>query len=388
MGIYTSACYMYYGPGTVRQEEIQITCGEEDIIVKIRVCGRCGTDRRLFRKAHPRVKTPVILGHELVGEIVETGKKVKDISGDSKYNNTGFKKGERVTVQPRIAHQYNGLMLMKDPVQNLSYYIHGAYSQYMKITPEIIKAGGVIRVPENVSDEEAALTEPAACALESIFSTPHAVGTDREGRHVFRSGIKPGGRTLIIGSGTLAAVCGVLAKLEQAGQVWFLMRSKQKKDLIKSLLGNWPRFKIVEDYSDLDLHEKKEIEAGLERKFLDVTDGELFDDIILACSSKDAHRLMFQLLNPYGYGVASFFAGLHETSEDVNTDLLHYRIAKATGMSGCTIRTMKTVTDWMRTGKMSLKGFVCPNHYTLSHDPEEFFTTKADGRKPMLYPWE
>ena len=49
---------------------------------------------------------------------------------------------------------------------------------------------------------------------------------------------------------------------------------------------------------------------------------------------------------------------------------------------------METVLGWLATGKLSLKGFACPHHYTLDDDPEEFLQTKADGRKPMLYPWE
>ena len=393
---YESECFVYYGPGEVKRESWTIECGRKDIILKIDVCGRCGTDRRLFDMAHPRVKTPTILGHELVGRVVEIGPDVASLS-----QGIGYKEGRtipperlipplgsRVTVQGRAARHCNGLMLMNNPIQNLTFYIPGAYARYMKVPAEMIQAGTILRLPDNIADEEGALVEPASCVLESIFATPHPVGVDRDGRHIFKSGIKRDGRMLIIGSGTLAMIYAQIAKLEGAGEVWLLVRSDYKERLIHKVLGEWPIVKIVEDYSDQELSEKIKREVELETELSDLTRGELFDDVILACPSRDAQRLMFQLLNPDGYGVSVCFAGLHEPSEYANIDLLHYRIGKASGTSGCSTKTMETVISRLSRGDLSLKNFCCPRHYTLYDDPAEFLKTKADGRKPLLYPWE
>ena len=73
MAKYESQCFVYYGPGNVRAETRMISCGPTDIVVKIDVCGRCGTDKRLYTRPHSRVKTPTVLGHELVGRVVEVG---------------------------------------------------------------------------------------------------------------------------------------------------------------------------------------------------------------------------------------------------------------------------------------------------------------------------
>ena len=43
MGTYASKCFVYYGPGDVRLETLEITCGPTDIILRIEVCGRCHT---------------------------------------------------------------------------------------------------------------------------------------------------------------------------------------------------------------------------------------------------------------------------------------------------------------------------------------------------------
>jgi threonine dehydrogenase-like Zn-dependent dehydrogenase len=157
--------------------------------------------------------------------------------------------------------------------------------------------------------------------------------------------------------------------------------------LITKLLGDWVKFKIVPGYSTLPLPEKQKLESGLAKEFADLTNGQLFDDIVVAAPSEDAERLMFLLLNPDGYGVASCFAGLHKPADQALVDNLHYRMAKAIGTSGCSTRTMETILKWLSTGKLSLKGVTCPHQYTLKDDPAEFFQTKADGRKPMLFPW-
>ncbi|MDK1032550.1 MAG: alcohol dehydrogenase catalytic domain-containing protein, partial [Planctomycetia bacterium] len=248
---FESRCYVYHSPGDVRVETWPIECGETDIVIKIEVCGRCGTDRRIFLKGHDRVRTPAVLGHELVGRVVAVGSRVSELRegigflagrelGDEQV---AFDEDQRVTVQGRIAHHRDGLMLMKDPIQNLSFYIPGAYACYMKVPETFIRAGALLRIPDHVTDEEASLVEPAACALESIFATPHTVGVDPEGRHLLHGGVKKGGRMLIIGSGTLATIYAALAKIDGTGEVTFLVRSRGQAELIAGVLGSWPKYR-------------------------------------------------------------------------------------------------------------------------------------------------
>lgn len=396
MTFYKVDAFIYYSPGDVRREKIDINCGDKDIVIRIDVCGRCGTDRRLWEKSHPRVATPTVLGHELAGEIVEVGSRVQELTEGIGYMSGKRVKveelvpGKRVTVQSRIARHdiESKVMLMNDPYQNLSFQVPGAFAKYMKIDEPMIRSGAVLIIPDNVSNEEAALVEPAACALESIFSTVHPVGIEPDGRHKYRSGIKKGGRTIIIGSGTLAMIYGLLAKAEGAGELWYIVRSESKGKMIRKHVGNSTNIKILEDYTHESMKKKLEIETMLEKELSALTDGNLFDDIILAAPSVDAQRYMINLLNPDGYGVCASFAGIRELIDRANIDLLHYRIGKITGTSGCSTRAMETILKWLADGRISMKGLTCPTEYTLNTNPEEFFTTNADGRKPMLYPWK
>lgn len=71
----------------IEKPEIQ----DDEVLIKVRTTGICGSDLHLYKGTHAFRKPPVILGHEVAGEVVEIGKNV-----------TKFKVGDRVTVEPHI----------------------------------------------------------------------------------------------------------------------------------------------------------------------------------------------------------------------------------------------------------------------------------------------
>lgn len=382
-----SQAFVYYRPKDVRTETRHIECGPEDLLVKIRLCGRCGTDVTIYHHGHRRVdpNAPVVLGHELVAEVVAVGKQVKHLTEGIGYKQgerltpeyLDFRPGERITVQGRIARYHQGLMLVADPIDNLSFYFDGGYSQYMRVPPVMIRSGSVLHVADSVSDEAAALIEPTACALESIFSTPHPTDVDREGRHQFHAGIQLAGRTCVIGSGTVSLIYARLIQLEGAEQIFVLVRSPQKAALVRQLLG--------EDVTPVNIANKSQEQIVAELR--EATDGYLFDDVIAACADPAAQRLMLELYSPEGYAAGACFGGTHQLVDKANLDNHHYRMATTVGTSGCSTRTMETVLRWLQDGKLSLEGFASPRLWSLEDSPDEFFTVKGDGRKPMLRPW-
>lgn len=391
-----SKAFVYYKPYDIRLEEIEIECCPTDMIIKVLASARCGTDKTIYYKGHPKVdkNAPIILGHELVGEIVEVGKRVKELKEGIGYKEgekltkeyLNFKIGEKVTVQSRIARYKNKLMLLNEPITILSFYINGGYSQYMKIPEELIRSSSVLRIPKNITDEEGSLIEPAACALESIFATPHQIGIDKNGRHMFSSGIKKGGISCVIGSGTVSMIYAMLCKVEGAKEVYMIVRSYEKEKLIKEILGKDIKVIINNLYKDKPIEEKEKIEDKLVEELGEMTKGRLFDDCISACADSDTQRLMLKLYNPEGYSVGACFGGTHEKIDRANLDILHYRSAKAIGTSGASTKTMEVVIDWLKKGKINLKGFTSKRKYTFKTEPKEFFTTAIDGLKPVLYP--
>ena len=116
-----------------------------------------------------------------------------------------------------------------------------------------------------------------------------------------------------------------------------------------------------------------------------MTGGYLFDDVITACASAAAQRLMLRLYTKEGYAVGACFGGTHQLVDAADVDANHYRAAKTIGTSGCSTDCMKTILKWLETDRLDLRGFISGHHYTLDDDPHEFFSTEADGLKPALF---
>ena len=170
------------------------------ILVKITCCTICGSDVHSWtgRRAAP---TPIILGHEIVGQIVELGEEVTHDSGDRP-----LKVGDRITwtIMDNCGKCYHcrqkGLMmkcrhLKKYGHDSCEYPPHfiGGFAEYCYITPGTC----VIRVPGNLTDEEVA---PANCALATVVAGWEAAE------------VKPFENVLIQGAGALGFYAAALAK--------------------------------------------------------------------------------------------------------------------------------------------------------------------------------
>jgi len=382
----------------VTRETITVEPGPRNLVVQVLMCARCGSERTVYLHGHRSVDphAPVVLGHELVGRIVHVGREVHTLREGIGFRDgqtlpeayLDFRVGERVCVQSRIARYRNGLMLIAAPLANIAFQTNGGFAQYMEVPEAVIRSQSVFRVPENVTDEEACLVEPAACALESIYGTPHAVGVDESGRHVFRSGILPGGSVCIIGSGTVSMIYARLAVLEGAGRVVMVVRSEAKRRLVRRLLGGTVETYLAPRLPEDASPETLAAEEDIVRDLTELTDGYLFDDVVCACSSPAAQRLMLKLYTPEGYAAGACFGGTHRLVDAAELDTNHYRAAVTTGSSGCSNRAMMTVLEWLASDRLDLRGFTAPRHFTLEDDPHEFFTTDAGGLKPVLYPNE
>jgi L-iditol 2-dehydrogenase len=395
--IYTSKAFVYLGrPGAVETRTIEVECGPRDLVVEVIICARCGTDKTVYRFGHPNVDpyAPVVLGHELVGRVVEVGTEVARLKEGIGYRAgevlsdayLDFRPGERVTFQGRIArHSPEGMMLIPRPIANLSFQFDGGYAQYMRVPETMIRSESVLRVPDGISDEEGCLVEPAACALESIFATPHPTGMDEHGRHLYRAGVKPGGNVCIIGSGTLAMIYATLALLEGAGRVVMIVRSEAKRELAARVMGGQVDVYVSPRIEEAASEEALAAEQQVVDDLRELTGGPLFDDVAAACASTAAQRLMLKLYNPEGYAVGACFGGTHRLVDGADLDQNHYRAAKTIGTSGCSTTCMKTILNWLAEDRLDLNGFISARRFTLDDDPHEFFTTDADGLKPALF---
>ena len=62
-------------------------------------------------------------------------------------------------------------------------------------------------------------------------------------------------------------------------------------------------------------------------------------------------------------------------------------LKEALGTSGCSTRTMETILEWLKAGRLKLDGLCSRRVWTFEDSPEEFFTARDGVFKPVLSPW-
>lgn len=148
---------MYYNNQDVRLEEIpkpEIGCGE--ILLKVKACGICGSDVMEWYRIK---KAPLVLGHEVTGEIAQVGEGVKE-----------YKAGDRVFVSHHVPcntcrYCLNGNQTACETLHNTNFY-PGGFSEYVRV-PAINVDRGVFILPKEVSFEEGTFIEPLACVIRA-----------------------------------------------------------------------------------------------------------------------------------------------------------------------------------------------------------------------------
>lgn len=198
-----------HGPADVRYEEIPVpSIGKGEVLVKVKAAGNCGSDLQRIMMVGTWV-LPCIPGHEFSGEIVEVSNEL-----DSTLV------GKRITATPQIpcmkcdwckAGQYN-LCEDYDYVGSRS---DGAFAEYIKLP-----IANVRLIPDNLSYEEASMTDPVCVSLHGI---------KRSG------GVHPGETVVVMGTGPIGMLAAQWAKVLGAKQVIAVDIFDEKLDLIKSL---------------------------------------------------------------------------------------------------------------------------------------------------------
>jgi hypothetical protein len=163
--------------------------GPEDVLVRVRACGICGSDVHGFDGSTGRRIPPLVMGHEAAGEIAQTGAGVHD-----------WRVGERVTFDSTIycSQCFYCARGERNLCQNRQvlgvppgpYRRHGAFAEYVVVPRRIL-----YRLPDNLSFEHAAMIEAVSVAV-------HAVSLDvdrrRSGGPVDQRGGAPGRRSGVV----------------------------------------------------------------------------------------------------------------------------------------------------------------------------------------------
>ncbi|MFT9494138.1 zinc-dependent alcohol dehydrogenase [Anaerosolibacter sp.] len=240
-----------YAKDTYLEDIPNPKAGYNQVVVKVDSAGLCGTDIKFYNtdKGKTKLVTPVVIGHEGCGTIVEAGEGV-----------CGLTVGDRIVCETSFYHCGKCVYCMTgyhnmctNDRTSLGSKVDGFFAQYV-----LCNADFVHKIPDNITFDEGALMEPLACCVHAVLE---------------RSSIKPMDNCIIFGPGPIGILTAQVAKA--AGAQVILVGTKHSRER-------------------LDLAKKMGIETTIvfdEMNFADqiqmLTDG-LGADVIYECSGSNA----------------------------------------------------------------------------------------------------
>jgi L-iditol 2-dehydrogenase len=180
----------------VRELPVPVIQNDDDVLIKISAAGVCGTDIHIYHDAFP-YWPPVVMGHEFSGVVVETGKAVKH-----------FSPGDRVVAEPHThfcgkCHLCRaGHIQLCPEKRSPGWGMNGAFTDYL-VMPELF----LHHIPDPLTDDIAALTEPTAIAVTGVIERGRAAVGDT---------------VAIVGAGPVALLSLIAVKAAGARKVYLL----------------------------------------------------------------------------------------------------------------------------------------------------------------------
>lgn len=199
---------------------------DNQVKIKVAYTGICGTDIHTFTGEYRNSKTPVVLGHEFSGVVVEVGKDVKKVKvGDKVTSETTFTTcGE---CEYCLEKDYNLCSNRK----GIGTQVNGSFAEYVVSREESVHV-----LPEEVSLLAASLTEPLACCVHAALE---------------KTSIQKDDKVLIFGPGPIGLLQCQVVKAQGAFVILAgITKDQQRLELAKSLGVD-----VVVDVQQEDLEE-------------------------------------------------------------------------------------------------------------------------------------
>jgi threonine dehydrogenase-like Zn-dependent dehydrogenase len=154
----TAAVFVRPGVLAIEQRPIPVLAGDDEVLVAVEACGICGTDLHILEDppGHP-ADEGVVLGHELVGHVIESGALVLDL-----------RTGDRVVVSPNVScmncgNCKAGLFSACTRFSSIGIFRDGALAEVVSVP-----ARCCFTISEDIPAPIAALTEPLSCVMNGI----------------------------------------------------------------------------------------------------------------------------------------------------------------------------------------------------------------------------
>jgi len=343
-----------HGPGNIEIKDVPIpVIGDDDVLIEIKAAGICGSDLGFSQGDLASILyPPVILGHEFSGVVDKVGKNV-----------SAWKPGDRVVSDNTgsvCGHCYacaTANYLSCPERRGLGYGIDGGFAKYTKILGETLKIfpGSLLKIPDGMSFEEAALLEPSCDTYRAVI---------QEGK------LMPGEVVVVYGAGTLGQFSVQAARVGGASRIIVVGLKKDKE-----------RFEVAGKIGATDFIFADE--ADPVAQVIELTGGE-GADLVIDCAganivTKQAIRLLRTsgTLVKIGYDAAPFDQSLNEIID---------REIKVIGHFGYDWVTWRNILRLWEAGRLSLDTIIT-HRMKISQFNEALETLKkGEAIKIILYP--
>jgi L-iditol 2-dehydrogenase len=334
------------GDGNMEIREVEIPQpGPGEVLLEVKAAGICGSDLHIYHwNIAYKMNPPMIVGHEFSGVVVSCGEGVE-----------GWEKGARVTAEPsaiicgECRYCRTGAYNMCSNRLVTGYWVNGGFAEYV-----VVGAHRLHRLPDSISFDEGALTEPLACCVHGVHEL---------------TGIEVGDFVAVSGPGAIGLLCAQLAKAEGA-QVMIIGAGADKERLATA--------KALGIDHCVNLEEQDPVEFARE-----LTDGD-GADVVLECSGAGPAAAMgLELVRRQGKYTQ---IGLFGKSVTLDFERIAYKEIQVTGSLGQRWTAWKRAIRIMAQGKIDLKA-VTSDKFPLAQWKEAFDKFEAKkGLKILLDP--
>ncbi len=357
-----------HGADDIRLEEFELPeITADEVLIRVVSDSVCASTYKAIKQgsAHKRVpdnvsENPIIIGHEMCGEIISVGENVKN----------DWKEGQKVVVQPALK-----LPSGYDP--GYSYPYIGGNTQYA-VVPKVVLERGCLLPYEGESYFAGSLAEALGCCIRGYKGFYHTDYTN----YVRTDGAKKGGRIAILGgAGPMGIGCVELATgYAGVSQVVVVDLNQDRLDYATRMCDP---AKAKEKGVDLQFINTKDIEDPAEY-LKQISDGG-FDDVFVMVPVPALFTMAEKISREDG--CINFFAGppVHDMPGSLNLYRVHYDGIHVVGTAGSIPEDMTDILDLVKDNKINA-GALVSHILGMKAVPETLFAMeKPNGAKKVCY---
>lgn len=287
-----------------------------EIRLKVISCAICGSDIRIYNYGNPRVKLPHVIGHEVVGEIIEVSEGCSLNIGDFCCFGADLPCGKETCEYCK-----NGNFCSCDDNLAIGYQYDGGFAETM-IIPEVCWKYGAFKIihkQNNIKDlYKYSLIEPLACAFHGVTQLS----------------VKENDRVLIFGGGPIGLMIGdICYNVFKCKSVTIIELSQARINLIHKM---FPHFIVEQNFSNIKTE---------------------YDVIFTANSVPECHKNAIEVASKNAR--INLFGGLGKSDlVAIDTNKIHYKQLIVTGTHGSRLEDFEKAFDSVEKGQINVEKYI------------------------------